>query len=141
MAQRTTIADVRLVIPSWASDVLTDDQIQMAIDSATCVVDRISISYCGESLSEDCLTQLETLLSAAFLVLTYPTLGLSSETSDDCCTSSVNYSWKFGDGILGNPFGIAANTLSEGCLAEFDKQPANIWSIGSLGGDARDYFV
>lgn len=140
MAQRTTIADVRDLIPTWASDALTDDQIQMAIDSATCLVDRIAESYCGESLSEACLTQLETLLSGHFLALTYPLLGLSSETTDDCCKSSVRYSWKFGDGILGTNFGIAANTLSGGCVAEYDKQPANIWSIGSHGGSAGDYY-
>lgn len=139
MAQRTSIAEVRAILPSDTQ--LVDTQIQAAIDAATCIVDRIADSYCGESLSAACLLQIETYLAAHFCAVTENTLSLSAESSDGCCTTSVKYGFKFGDGILGTPFGIMANTLSSGCLQEFDKSPANIFSIGSVGGSAQDLMV
>lgn len=140
MAQRTTIQEVRDILPPDVEAIVTDTQIQAAIDIAVCVVDRFAISFCGESYSDECLTQIETLLSAHFLAISNPTLTISAETADECCRASVKYGWTFGNGVLGTPFGIAANTLSGGCLAEYDKQPANIWSIGSHGGSAGDYY-
>lgn len=132
-----TIQDVRDLLPAWASDAITDDAIQMAIDASKCLLDQFSASYCGASFSDNCLDMIHTYLACHFLSVSYPSLALSSESSSDCCTSNVKYSYKFGDGILSTSYGIMANTLSGGCLAEFDKQPANLFSIGTHGGDVR----
>jgi len=137
MAQRTTIDKVRAILPDAA--VPTDPEIQAAIDAATCLVDQLAATSCGEDLSEACLIQIETYLSAHFAAVTDNTLSLKSESSDCCGSTKVTYGFVFGEGIKGTPFGQMANTLSGGCLAEFDKQPANIFSIGSQGGDAADW--
>lgn len=123
---RATIADVRAILP--ASTQLTDAQIQAAIDAATCIVDRIALG-CAKHLSEECLKQVEIYLSAHYASVTENTLSLSSET-DSCSDSSVTYGFKFGKGVMGTPFGQMANTLSGGCLAELDKQPARMFTIG-----------
>lgn len=136
MAQRTTIAKVRAILPATTG--LTDSQIQAAIDAATCLVDQMAATSCGEDLSDACLTQIETYLAAHFAAVTDNTLSLSSE-KDPCCGGSATYGFKFGEGIKGTPFGQTANTLSGGCLAEFDKSPVGIFSIGSQGGDAADW--
>ena len=57
-------------------------------------------------------------------------LSILSE-KDPCCGGSVVYGFRFGEGVKGTPFGQTANMLSGGCLAEYDKQPANLFSIGS----------
>lgn len=134
-----TIADVRAILP--ADTALTDDQIQAAIDASQCLIDKFSDSFCGEYYSDTCLDQIHIYLAAHFAAVTEHTLSLSSESSDTCCRSSVTYGFQFGNGILGTPYGIMANTLSGGCLAEYDKQPASIFSIGSHGGNAQDYFL
>ena len=131
--------DVRTILP--ADTQLTDVQIQAAIDAAECIVSQFALSFCGMTYSEACLDQIRIYLSAHFAAVTENTLSLSSESSDDCCKSAVSYGFKFGDGMKGTPFGIMANTLSGGCLAEWDKQPANLFSVGSHGGSAQDYFI
>lgn len=129
--------DVRDILP--ADVVFTDAQIQAAIDASQCLLDQFSASFCGATFSDACLDQIHLYLTAHFLAVTNPTISISSESSDECCRASVKYGWKFDKGILGTPFGQMANTLSGGCLQEYDKQPANIFSIGSQGGDAQDY--
>lgn len=131
MAQRTSIPEVRAILP--ASTALTDAQIQAAIDGATCVVDQIAIG-CADHLTDDCLIQVETYLSAHFAAVTENTLTLHSE-KDACSDSSATYGFKFGEGVKGTPFGQMANTLSGGCLAEQDKQPVNLFSIGTIGDE------
>lgn len=128
MAQRTTIDKVRAILP--ADTTLTDPQIQAAIDAAVCMVDQIAVG-CASDLSDDCLVQVETYLAAHFCAVTENTLSLSSE-KNPACGSSVSYGFKFGEGVKGTPFGQMANTLSGGCLAEYDKQPVNLLSIGSI---------
>lgn len=130
--------DVRTVLPS--STALTDVQIQAAIDAAECIIAQFSASYCGENYTDACLDQIRIYLSAHIAANTENTLSLSSESSDGCCKSSVKYGFKFGDGIKGTPYGQTANTLSGGCLAEYDKPPAGFFSIGTHGGYAEDYF-
>lgn len=130
------IQDVRDILP--ADTQLTDTQIQAAIDASQCIIDRLSLTYCGMNFSATCIDQIHAYLAAHFCAVTENTLSLLAESSDGCCTTSVKYGFKFGDGILGTPFGIMANTLSSGCLQEFDKSPANIFSIGSVGGSAQD---
>lgn len=128
---RTDISKVRAILPTATS--LTDAQITAAIDAATCVVDQIVIG-CGSHLTDACLLQVETYLAAHYAAVTENTLGLSSE-KDACTGSSVVYSFVFKEGVKGTPFGQMANTLSSGCLAEQDKQPVNLFSIGTHGDD------
>lgn len=130
--------DVREILP--AGSTLTDPQLQAAIDAATCIVDQFADTFCGMSYSAECLDQITKYLAAHFAAVTDNTLSLSSESSDSCCKSSANYGFKFGTGINGTPFGQMANTLSGGCLQEWDNPPANIFSIGNHGGQAEDYF-
>lgn len=122
-----TVEQVRAILPSGTQ--LTDEQIQAAIDAAKCVVDTLAISSCGQHLSDACLTQIHIYLSAHFAAVTENTLSLSSET-DPCCGGSATYGFKFGEGVKGTPFGQMANTMSGGCLAEFDKQPTDLFAIG-----------
>jgi len=131
MAQRTTLDKVKAILP--ASTQLTDLQIQAAIDAATCVLDQIAIG-CADHLTDDCLIQVETYLSAHFAAVTENMLTLSSE-KDACSDSSVKYGFKFGEGVKGTPFGIMANTLSGGCLAQQDRQPVGLFSIGTHGDE------
>lgn len=121
-----TVADVRAILP--ASTQLTDAQIQASIDAAKCVVDQIAAG-CSSHLSDGCLTQVHIWLSAHYAAATENTLSLSSE-KDPCCGGSATYGFKFGTGVMGTPFGQMANTISGGCLAEMDKQPTNLFSIG-----------
>lgn len=127
---RVTATEVRVILPPTTG--LTDPQIEAAITAATLIVDQISLSYCGEDFSADLLKQIELYLSAHFAAVTENTLTLASET-DACTGSSARYGFKFGEGVKGTPFGIMANTLSGGCLAEYDKSPANLFSIGTHG--------
>jgi len=122
-----TVADVRAILPATTG--LTDPQIQAAIDAAACVVDQIAAG-CGSNLSDSCLTQVHIYLSAHFAAVTENTLSLKSE-KDSCCGGSATYGFEFGPGYMGTPFGQMANTLSGGCLAEQDKQPVNLFSIGA----------
>lgn len=131
--------DVRDILPG--DIVFTDDQIQAAIDASQCLLDQFSASFCGETFSAACLDQIHLYLAAHFLCVTNPALTITSETSDGCCKASAKYGWQLDNGIMGTPFGQMANTLSGGCLQEYDKQPANIFAIGSHGGQAQEYFV
>lgn len=128
-----TESDLRVILPSDTQ--LTTAQINAAITAAKCLVDRISLAgSCGEDLTDDCLTQVHIYLSAHFAAVTENTLSLTSE-KDACCGGSVTYGFKFGEGVKGTPFGIMANTLSRGCLAEQDKSPVGLFSIGTRGDD------
>lgn len=128
---RVTAAEVRVILP--AGTTLTAPQIEAAIAAATCVVDRVAAG-CGADLSADCLKQVELYLSAHYAAATENTLTLKSE-KDPCGGGSATYGFQFGEGVKGTPFGQMANTLSGGCLAEFDKTPAGLFSIGSHGDD------
>lgn len=126
---RVTVEEVRVILPTGTT--LTDPQIQASIDAATCIVDMLALEYCMEGVSEECLKQIELYLSAHIAACTENTLSMSSET-DACCGGSASYGFKFGEGVKGTPYGQTANTLSCGCLAEFDKQPVGIYSLGTL---------
>lgn len=122
-----TVDQVKAILPTETT--LSNSQIEAAIAAAACVVDQIAAG-CGVDLTEGCLTQIHIYLSAHFAAVTENTLTLKSE-KDPCCGGSATYGFQFGDGVKGTPFGQMANTLSGGCLAEYDKQPVNIFAIGS----------
>ena len=118
-----TEADVRKILPTETT--LTSEQITAAIAAAKCVVDKLV------DITDDCLTQIHIYLSAHVAAGTENTLSLSSET--DPCGGKASYGFKFGEGVKGTPFGQTANMMSCGQLAEFDKQPVGLFSIGSIG--------
>lgn len=122
---RTDETKVRAILPTGTT--LTSGQITAAIGAATVVVDRL-YAGCGYDLSADELLQVETYLAAHFAAVTESTLTISSESGS--CGGDVVYGFKFGQGIMGTPFGQMANTLSDGCLAEQDKAPVGLFSIG-----------
>lgn len=124
-----TVEQVRAILPD--STTLTDPQIQATIDAAKCVVDQIAASTCGAGLTDGCLLQIHIYLSAHFCAATEFTLSLSSET-DPCCGGRATYGFDLGEGIKGTPFGQMANTLSGGCLAEFDKQAVMLHTLGTV---------
>ena len=126
---RVTTSEVRAILP--ADTTLTDAQITAAITAASTIVDRIAVG-CGEDLTDLELKQVELYLSAHFCAATENTLSLKSEKLP-CGAGGATYGFKFGDGVLGTPFGQMANTLSGGCVGEYDKQPGNILAIGSHG--------
>lgn len=128
---RVTAIEVRVILP--ASTALTDPQIDAAIAAATCIVDQIAAG-CGEDLTVDCLKQVELYLSAHYAAATENSLTLKSEKSP-CGGGSATYGFQFGEGVKGTPFGQMANTLSGGCLVEYDKQPVNLFSVGVHGDD------
>lgn len=123
MTIRTDRLKVRDILP--ASTTLEDHQISAAIAAASCVVDE-----CDDNLTVLCAQHVETYLSAHFASVTENTLTLKSETNP-CSGSKAVYGFEFGQGIMGTPFGQMANTLSGGCLAEMDKQPTGMVSIGT----------
>lgn len=121
---RATVSEVRVILPATTG--LTDPQIRASIDAATCDVD--GIVSCA-NLTEECLLQVEIWLSAHYAAATEQTLALASET-DACSGGRAVYGFEMGEGVKGSPYGQRANTLSRGCLAELDKQPTNLFSIG-----------
>lgn len=126
MAISITVAEVRVILPVTT---LTDPNIQAAIDSSKCVIDQICLG-CAAHLTELCKEQAWLYLAAHFSACTENSLSLQSE-KDGCCDGSVSYGFKFGEGVKGTPFGMTANMLSGGCLAELDKQPSNLFAVGS----------
>lgn len=123
---RATLEDVKTILPSDTQ--LTDPQIQASIEAAHFQVNKIAES-CAAGLPEDHLTQIEIWLSAHNCASMENTLTLSSE-NDACSGSTASYGFKFGEGVKGTPYGMTANSLSCGCLAELDKAPVNLFTIG-----------
>lgn len=125
---RVTISEVENILPDGSQ--LKQHQIQAAIDAATCTVDQM-VDSCGSHLNENCLKQVEKYLAAHYAAVTENTLTIKSE-NDPCSGGSVTYGFKFGEGIMGTPFGQTANTISGGCLGEMDKKPVDIITIGTI---------
>ncbi len=123
---RVVPSEVRVILPK--STTLCDPQIEAAIIAASCSVDQIA-DGCALGMTDDCLAQVELYLSAHYAAATENSLSLASE-KDPCSGGSMTYGFKFGEGVKGTPFGQVANTLSNGCLAQLDKQPARLFSIG-----------
>lgn len=126
------IASVRAILPTGST--LTDAQIQAAILAATCVIDELVLS-CLAGKSQQCLDVICSYLSAHFAAVTDNSLTVSGET-EPCHGGKISYGFKFGQGVKGTPFGIMANTISGGCLAEMDKTPINMFTIGAIGDDS-----
>lgn len=122
-----TPQEVENILPKGTD--LTDAQIDAAIISASCLMERLK-NGCGCGLSPTCLAQIGVYLAAHFAAVSDYTLSTQSE-KDGCCDVMATYGFKFGEGILGTPFGQMANTLSGGCLEQLDKQPVGLFAIGA----------
>ena len=121
--------DVRCITGST----LTDQQIQPFLSAAGCVMAQV-VDDCAASISDDCKTQAESFVAAH--MLTRSNVGNDSkQVSKESLRGkySVEYleAQSKGSGILSTPYGETANMLVGGCLAELDKTPASMWSIGS----------
>ena len=125
---RVSVIEVKVILPTITT--LTDPQIEAARDAASCMVDNVAAS-CGSDLNEATLKSVELYLSAHLCAVTESSLSIRSET-DACSGSNATYGFVIGEGVKGTPFGMTANMLSGGCLAEYDKRPANIYSLGAI---------
>lgn len=117
---------VRQILPT--STQLTSGQILASISSATLTVDKISTRY---SFNAATLQEIERYLAAHFCASIDNSLSIKSE-DDGCADSKVTYGFSFGRGVLGTTYGQTANTLSEGVLAQLDKKPLGLKSIGTI---------
>lgn len=126
---RVTPAEVREILPDDTT--LTDVNLNVHITAAMCIVDDVATG-CGSRLTTACLKEVERYLAAHFAAVQENTLTIKSET-DPCCGGRATYGFEFGQGIMGTPYGQSANTLSCGCLAQYDKTPISVHSIGTHG--------
>ena len=113
--------------------VLVDNAILPFLDAAACVMLRLT--DCTNSMSTACIDQAEAYLAAH--LLTSSNVGKSSaQVSKESINGkySVEYLAKSasGSGVLSTPFGETANVMLGGCLAQLDKTPTGLLSIGSL---------
>ena len=119
--------EVRAILPE--DNTLTDPQINAAVQDAVCMVERAAACMEGQGISSTCQARVAVNLAAHYAAVTDFTLNIKTE-KDPCCGGSATYGFELGEGIKGTPFGQKANGLSGGCLAELDKQPARLFSIG-----------
>lgn len=128
---RTTPAEVRAITGST----LTDEQMQPFIDAASCIIDQVEACTIGKGISDDCLKQAETFLSAHLLSLS----PLGQKTGTKKRETFENYTVEYAigsytsDGVLSTSYGQAANALTGGCLQEADKRTAYIGFFGGAG--------
>ncbi len=119
--------EVEAVLP--ADHTLTPAQINAAIQDAVCAVEQVADCMQAKGLTATCVARVVVNLAAHYCAATDFTLNIKSER-DPCCGGSAVYGFELGEGVKGSPFGQKANALSGGCLAELDKQPASLFSIG-----------
>ena len=122
--------DVRAITGS----VLLDAAINPFLAAASCVMLQV-VDDCAANIPDDCKTQAEAFLASH--LLTQSNVGNDSkQVMKESLKGkySVEYlsSKAQGSGVLSTTFGETANMLLGGCLAELDKQPINILSIGSI---------
>lgn len=111
---------------------LTDPAIQVWIDAANCIVTDNSDCIGGV---ETTLTKVELYLSCHFLALNNPAIGgiIKSEKLADMSTTYATAS-NVSDLINSTSYGIVANSLSNGCLANMSDRAI---SYAALGGEAN----
>ncbi len=113
---------------------LADPSIAPFLAAASCVLLQV-VDDCAANIPDDCKTQAEAFLASHLLI--------SSEVGTDSRTIKKEslrgkYSTEYstagasGTGVLSTTYGQTANMMLGGCLAELDKQPINILSIGSI---------
>lgn len=116
MANRVTDAEVRAIIPTTTITDLTP-----FITSANVIVDKMVAGGCvSEGEQAD---QVELWLSAHFASVTDPNLSATEVKFEN---SSRKRAGTTGSGLMSSQYGQMANTLSNGCLAEYDKRNPSI---------------
>ena len=121
---RVTVNELLVLIPNTTLD---NDQLQLAIDSATGLIDKISFG-CGNELTDNQLKNTELYLSAHFASTMDSTLKtLKSEKFEG---SSTDYGFSGGEGYLSTDYGQTANLLSGGCVANLMKSPIGLFAVG-----------
>jgi hypothetical protein len=114
MAARVTEAEVRAIKSTKLTPLTT------FITTANILTDKLAASACGSGLSDAELKQIELYLAAHFVSVTDPE-ALTEKFEGS--SKSYQRGWVAGQsGISSTSFGVVANTLSNGCLAELDKQ-------------------
>lgn len=125
-----TVAQIKALTGST----LPDATVQIFLDVSLCMLD--AISECTAAVTEACLDNAAVYLGAHLLVTSTVGQGSAIVAREALGGKySVEYLMPAasGEGILGTPYGRVANTLTRGCLAEQDKRPVGIYSIGSIG--------
>lgn len=112
---------------------LDNTAIQPFIDASACFMEQIS--DCTESMTTACVENAQAYLASH--LLTSSTVGQASAAIKQESLAgkySVTYlaASATGQGVLSTPYGQAANAMVRGCLAQLDKNPTNILSIGSI---------
>lgn len=136
--------------PATATDVkaitgsaLADGAITPFLTAAACIVGSIE-DDCPALVTDACKTQAEAFLASHLLVSS----NVGSDSKQVMKESlRGKYSVEFlsakaqGSGVLSSTYGETANMLMAGCLAELDKAPAFLQSIGSIGpfGDVDSF--
>jgi hypothetical protein len=112
---------------------LADEAIEPFLFAAQCFMERISEET--TSMTEVCLDVATAYLAAH--LFTSSTVGVASRTIAEESLRG-KYSVKYltpmgqGRGILGSVYGETANAMTGGALAQLDKDPVNMFSIGSI---------
>lgn len=131
MAYNVTPDDVRAINGSDA----TDEEIQQFIDAAICILEGVRACTTGKGVSQECLDKAAAFLAAHLMGSTNggdstDTLPVTDERFENYAIKRAISSSGNGDGLLGTPYGHAANALTQGCLQEADKAPAVIEFFG-----------
>lgn len=122
---RVTVTELKVLIPTTT---LTDPQLQLAIDTASTLVDMIAVG-CAGGLTDDQLRNVELYLSAHIASMSDPQLVVSEQKFEGSSTKYSNTS-KLGSGVLSTTYGTTANMLSGGCLQKLDKRKPTLASVG-----------
>ena len=115
MARPVSDAQVRAIIPNTTISDLTP-----YITAANQIINRLAVSSCGSSLSDDELETIEIWLSAHFAAVTDAKIAIETEKVEGAMVKASRGNVASQTGILSTQYGQMANTLSGGCLQELD---------------------
>lgn len=113
---------------------LADATVTPFLDAANCIIENVGTD-CTDSLSTTCLDKATAYIGAHLLVTSNVgkgSLQLKREELDGRYTVEYLVSSIKTEGFMSTMFGQTANALLKGCLAELDKRPIKLVSIGSI---------
>lgn len=125
MVNRVQDPEVRAIIPNTTIECLTP-----FIDAANSIVNRLEASVCGAELSDDELLQVEKWLSAHYASVSDDSLKTTSIKFENAAKSFSRGNSGSMSGTLSTQYGQMANSLSGGCLVNFDLQKASFFTVG-----------
>ena len=113
-----TVADLREIITTS----LPDATLQIWIDAATAIVNGKAACISPANLDQTCL-----YLSAHFVAMLDPALrGMITKEGPEGITTSYSNPAKLVDLIDSTTYGMTANMLSNGCLAQISMPVASV---------------